>query len=286
MRAAGLIASPLHWRIKTHRLTSKCDLRIDAHCERAHNPKAMSAPREYRFRIDAFSVENIPMSRLAEYMAGLARLLGEQDQVHFKGLEPGSAILVSKVEEPAVRKVGERLQRVREGRASKDALDAFKSLDNLLAKDNAVGTLIPPEGAAIIAFPGRTRPKPMQYGPFREQGSIDGVVIRLGGRDETIPVLIRNGEIEYPCQASVAIAKRLAKHYLGAKLRVHGSGKWVRDEGKTWTLQRFDITDFEVLDDAPLGEMIGRLHAIEGGSWDSTSLADLFDLRREPGDQH
>lgn len=241
---------------------------------------------EYRFRIDAFSIDTIPMARLAEYMAGLARLLGEQEHVHFKDLEPGSAILVSRIEEPAVPKVGERLQRVREGRAPKDALEAFKTLDTLLARDNAIGTLIPPEGADIIAFPGRTRPKPMQYGPFRERGSLDGVVIRLGGRDESIPVLLRDGEAEYTCQASVAVSKRLAKHYLGAKLRVHGSGKWVREEDKTWTLQRFDIETFEVLDDAPLSEMVERLHAVEGGAWEDASLTDLLGLRRDLGDQH
>lgn len=226
------------------------------------------------------------MARLAEYMAGLARLLGEQEHVHFKTLEPGSAILVSSIEEPAVPKVGERIKRVREGRAPKDALEAFKAIDDLLAKDNAVGTLIPPQGAQIIDFPGRRRPKPVRYGPFRERGSLDGVVFRLGGRDETIPVSLRNGAVDYPCHASVEVSKRLAHHYLGTTIRVHGSGKWVREEDKTWTLQRFDIDDFEVLDDAPLGEVIKRLHAVEGSSWDDLSLTDILGLRRDQGDQH
>lgn len=241
---------------------------------------------EYRFRIDAFSIETIPMARLAEYMAGFARLLGEPEHVHFKGMEPGSAVLVSKIEEPAVPKVSERLQRVREGRAPRDALEAFKSLDLLLARDNAVGTLIPPESADVIAFPGRTRPKPMQYGPFRERGSLDGVVIRVGGQTDLVPVLLLDGDITYPCQTAIGISIRLAQHYRGARIRVHGSGKWVRDEDKTWVLQRFDIEDFEVLDDAPLSEVIGRLQAIEGGLWEDASLTDLLGLRRDPGDRN
>ena len=246
----------------------------------------MSDHQKYRFTIDAFSIDTIPMSRLAEYMAGFARLLGEQESVHFEGLEPGSAILVSRIEEPAIPKVGERMQRVREGRAPKDALEAFKALDNLLARDNAVGTLIPPQGADIIAFPGRTRLKPIQYGPFRERGSLDGIVSRLGGRDETVPVTIRNGDVDHICQASVEVSKQLSKHYLGAKLRVHGSGKWIREENKTWTLQRFDIETFEILDDAPLSHVIERLHAVEGGLWEDASLTDLIGLRRDRGDQH
>lgn len=245
----------------------------------------MSDSRRYRFSIDAFSVETIPMARLAEYMAGFARLLGEQEAVHFEKLEPGSAVLVSRIDEPAIVKVGERLHRIRDGRAPKDAWEAYKTLDNLLAKDNAVGLLTPPEGADIIAFPGRTRPKPIQYGPFRERGSLDGIVVRLGGRDKTIPVLLCNGDVSYICQASVELSKKLAQYYLGPQLRVHGSGKWIRDEEKTWTLQQFDIESFEILDDAPLSEVVQRLHTIEGGAWNDVSLTDLLGLRRDPEDQ-
>jgi hypothetical protein len=55
-------------------------------------------PREYRLRIDAFTPETLPMSRLAEYMADLATLLGEQERVHFARLENGSTALVHTIE--------------------------------------------------------------------------------------------------------------------------------------------------------------------------------------------
>ena len=54
----------------------------------------MREQHEYRFTIDAYSPETLPMSRLAEYMAEVARLLGKVDQVHFVRLEPGSTVLV------------------------------------------------------------------------------------------------------------------------------------------------------------------------------------------------
>jgi hypothetical protein len=60
----------------------------------------MSGHREYRLKIDVFTVDSLPMSRLAEYMTELARLLGEQERVHFSHLERGSAVLVSNIEEP------------------------------------------------------------------------------------------------------------------------------------------------------------------------------------------
>ncbi len=248
----------------------------------------MSGNHEYRLRIDVFSVESLPMSRLAEYMTELARLLGDQERVHFARLEAGSAVLVSRIEEPAVPKVGERLQKIRDGNGPKDAMQAYKALDTLLAKDNAVATLTAESGAEIITFPGRTRPKPMRYGPFREDGSLDGVVIRLGGRDESIPVLLEDAEgAVFPCQTTVELSKQLAPHYRGATVRVYGSGKWVREEDGSWTLQQFDISRFEVIDDSPLMDVVTKLRAVEGSEWGKdASLGDVLGLRREEGTSH
>jgi hypothetical protein len=245
----------------------------------------MSGRNEYRLKIDVFSVDSLPMSRLAEYMRELARLLGEEERVHFSRIEPGSAVLVSNIEEPAVPKVEERLEQVREGRGPKDAMEAYKALDTLLAKDNAVATLSGEGGAEIITFPGRTRPKPIRYGPFREDGSLDGTVIRLGGRGDTIPVLLQDSEgTEYPCQTSIEISKQLAAHYRGPTVRVYGSGKWVREEDGRWTLQQFDIDRFEVMDDSPLTDVVAKLRAVEGSKWSKdAALGDVLSLRRDEG---
>ena len=243
---------------------------------------------QYRFKIDVFSIESLPMARLAEYMAELARLLGEEERVHFSKLERGSAVLVSYVEEPAAPKVTERLAKVHAGTGPKDALKAYKALDNMLAKDNAVGTLVSSQSAEIIPFPGRTRPKPIRYGPFRERGSLDGVVIRVGGRDETVPVHLQDGERLISCQTSRELSKRLANHYLGSTVRVFGTGKWVREEDGSWQLLEFTIEEFETLDDSPLADVVEKLRAVEGGRWGDNpgALDDLMNLRRDKGSQH
>jgi hypothetical protein len=245
------------------------------------------APK-YKFRIDAFSLDSLPMARLAEYMGELARLLGETERVHFSHLEAGSAVLVSNVELPVVPKIADRLHKVQNGSAAQDAMKAFRALDNMLAKDNAVGVLSSPEGGLVIPFPGRTRPKPVRYGPFRERGSLDGVVIRVGGRDETVPVLLQDGDATVSCQTHRDVSKRLAEHYLGATLRVHGSGKWVREEDGSWQLLEFFIEEFEVLDDSCLTDVVSKLRAVEGSTWhDSPNMmADILNLRRDKGEQH
>jgi hypothetical protein len=256
-------------------------------CEHNENIE-MSDNREYRLKIDVFSVDSLPMGRLAEYMAELAKLLGEREHVHFSHLESGSAVLVSIVDEPAIPKVAERVQQVRERLAPKEAMQAFCNLDFLLAKDNAVAVLIPSDSSQGIDFPGRTRPKPMRYGPFREHGMLDGVLIRIGGRDETIPVWLKDGEVEYHCQVREEVARRMAPHYLDGTLRVYGSGKWMREDNGTWILQQFDIEDFELLDDSSLADVVGKLRAVEGSTWHKSedAVRDAIRLRSDEGDHH
>jgi hypothetical protein len=243
----------------------------------------------YRLRIDVFTVDSLPMARLAQYMAELAALLGNRERVHFSHLEAGSAVLVSRVEPVAFPKVEERVAQVKRGDGPKDAMNAFTTIDAMLAKDGAVATLTTPTEGNVIEFPGRLRPKPVKYGPFREHGTLDGRVIRIGGRDETIPVWLKHGDVEYYCSVrDEDVARRLAVHYLGGAVRVSGNGKWLREENGSWTLQQFDITDFEVLDDAPLADVVERLRAVEGARWHEAedALSDILGLRRDEQDRH
>lgn len=249
----------------------------------------MADQQQFRLKIDVFSVDSLPMGRLAEYMAELATLLGERERVHFSHLEKGSAVLVSTIEPVAFPKVEDRVARVREGSAPKDAMQAYKNIDNLLAKDGAVAVLTGPTESNVIEFPGRSRSKPVRYGPFREVGTLDGRIIRIGGRDETIPVWLKDGEVEYHCNVrGEEVARRLAPYYLNGVVRVHGSGKWVREESGTWKLEQFDITEFEVLDDSPMTDVVVELRAVEGSTWHESddALSDILGLRRDERDRH
>lgn len=249
----------------------------------------MAEPSQYRLEIDVFSVDSLPMARLAEYMAELAALLGERERVHFSHLEKGSAVLVSNIEPVAFPKVAERVSQVREGSAPKDAMQAYKNIDGMLAKDGAVAVLLAPGESNVIEFLGRLRPKPVRYGPFREVGTLDGRIIRIGGRDETIPVWLKDGDIVYNCNVrGEEVARRLAPYYLNGIVRLHGSGKWVREENGIWKLEQFDVSEFEVLDDSPMTEVVGKLRAVEGSTWHESedALSDILGLRRDERDRH
>jgi hypothetical protein len=240
----------------------------------------MAKDKQHRFKIDVFTPETLPMARLAEYMLQFAKLLGEPDRVHFVDIERGSAILLARIEEVAVPKVTQRLNSAARGQGDPVTLKALQELDDMLANDNAIGQIIDEVGAEIIAFQGRNRPKPLEYGPFREDGVLEGVVIKVGGKGTAVPIWLQDREIVYKnCTARRPLARKLAKHYDGSLLRVSGSGSWMRLATGAWLMRAFEIKDFEALDNAPLTDVIKRLHSVEGADWGDDPLSELTRIR-------
>src|ERR1700722_6324550 len=142
----------------------------------------MDDDKKLIFYIDAYSPETIPMAKLAEYMADFAALLGKEHAVHFDHLEKGSTKIVSRVEFEDVPKVRTRLTEIRNGTAPKELARLVAEIDDRLANDNAIGRVLFEERelgatAELLAFPGRDRPKAQSYGPFNQEGHLDGVLI-------------------------------------------------------------------------------------------------------------
>jgi hypothetical protein len=252
----------------------------------------MTDEKKLKFYIDAYSPESIPMAKLAHYMADFAALLGNEHRVHFDHLEPGSTGIVIRVEPEDVPKVTNRLHDLRRGNASKDLLKIAAEIDNRLANDNAVGRILEEGGGGapieLFAFAGRTRPKPQSYGPFTQEGHLDGVLIGVGGKDETISVRLQNGDATYTgCDTTRAIARELGKH-LFEPVRIYGSGRWMREADGHWNLIRFRIHRFDVLEKGSLRDTVLALRAVSGSGWKDIEdpLAELNDLRRDKDELH
>ena len=239
--------------------------------------------REFGFKIDCFTPETIPMARLAEYMADLAALLGTAESVHFVRLEGGSTTLIQSVEYEAIPKVQQRIHGVLTKESSPDAISAYARLDEMLAKDNATGELIELGDAPtprVLNFPGRERPKPMVYGPMTQEGSLDGVLIAVGGKNDPVPLHLEYGNIVHNCLAERPLAINIASNLFGPTLRVFGRGRWKRQESGCWEMLRFTVSEFKVLDQESLPEAVVELRKIEGPRADlEDPIGALADLR-------
>jgi hypothetical protein len=243
----------------------------------------MPDPSEFRFEIDAFTPDTFPMARLAEYMGELAVLLGEPKSVHFIRVDGGSTILVSKVDPDAVPKVRDRVERQQRGEGDKASVDTVYRLNEMLRSDNGRARLTE-NTAEIIIFPGRDLEKPERYPSFSQDGTLDGTIIRLGGKSDPVPVWVQDTNNTFKCSARRSVARRLATHIFEREVRLTGAGQWQIDEFGNWLLLKFQIADFIVLDDEPLTSIVSALRKIPGSEWEGIAdpWADLMEERNGP----
>ncbi|MBV8460013.1 MAG: hypothetical protein JO009_03915 [Candidatus Eremiobacteraeota bacterium] len=241
----------------------------------------MDEARIYRFKIDAYTPTTMPMARLAEYIVDLANLLGEHPNVHLIDIDEGSTVPVVRIDFEAAPKVLVRVDRVRRGDGEPEAMTAERRLNQRLREDNG-RALLQADGAEILQFPGRDLPPNTPIGAFNQDGTLDGRVIAVGGKREWVPVHLNAGQIIYTkCIARRSVAKRLAHHIFTDDVRLKGTGRWLVDQGGNWTLDKFTISDFELLDNEPLTSVVAKLRAIEGAKWDEISdpWAELVQIR-------
>ena len=240
-----------------------------------------SRSHRYLFAIDVLQPSRMPMARLVDYMANLAALLGEHEHIHFDRVEPGSVVLAQYVDDVADAPVRERIRLASDAQAPEDIARSVGSLNKLLEEDEATGSLRGPDGVELLSFPGHRHSQSPTFGPFRQDGSCDGVLIRVGGKDETVPVHLLDGDTIRTCNTTREIARELARHLFGKPLRVYGNGRWLRNDGGDWEMLRFDIRGFDVLDDAPLAEVVRDLRATPQSGWRTIPdpIAELLRLR-------
>lgn len=220
---------------------------------------------EYRFRIDAYSPETMPLDQLAQYLEDLADLFGESQSVHLVRIEKGSTVPVLRVQREAETKVRERLRLVRANEGPAEAMRAAKKIDERLRRDNAKATVVDPIDRNILEFRGRDLNRLVEYGPFSQQGTLDGTPVMIGGVEEDyVPVHLKgrqHGEV-HNCIAKHSIAKDIAPYLFTDYIRVEGLGRWIRHRDGEWEMKRFTIRAFEILDKKSLKETIEDLRAI------------------------
>jgi hypothetical protein len=238
----------------------------------------LTATKELFFHIDNASPHTLPMERLAEYLKSLAVLLGSTNKVHFLRVDPGSASCAIETEQEEEFKIVDRVKGIQKGSGPREALEAYTSLRDALERDDTEAELELEDGTVILDFPLSKPNEQETFGPFWEAGTVDGILVKIGGIDETVPVHLV-GQGYHICNADHEMAKQLAPRLFGNPIRVHGEGKWIRNLQGKWEMQWFNIRRFEDLDDSSLPEVVSRLRAIPDN--DLLSLKDPLDEMRK-----
>ncbi len=244
----------------------------------------MKVWEEYKFKIQAYTPDTLPMERFASYLRELALMLGESSYVHFVRLEPGSTVIVHKVDKEAVPKIRERTIAVKRGQGTVTEMRSYRQLNNLLREDNATGVLTGDNDAEIIQFPGKDEER-TRFTSIQQHGEIDGEVIRVGGSKDIVPILLQvEGKEISHCYANRTLAKELAKN-LFEPVRLYGEGRWERSDEGIWSLIHFDVNRFEVLKEISLSQTVIALRGLQG-EWGEDALHEILRSRHADEEAH
>ena len=243
-------------------------------------PETPHTPLEYRFKIDAFTPESIPLARLSQYLGDLARMMGESANVHLVRIESGSTVPVVRVDWEAGPKVQERLRLVKFSEGPMEARSAYKEINKRLVEDNANGMLIGPEEVKIIQFPGRDGANQIEFGPISQNDVFQGIPIKIGGERDVVPIHLEDGAAKHIVLAPRRIAKQIAPHLFTSVVRIEGKGRWLRNRMGEWEMLNFYAQSFDVLPDGDIRSNIGSLREIPA-DWKNLDdpLSELILLR-------
>ena len=225
-------------------------------------PRKPRKEREYRFEIDAYTPETIPLTRLSQYLSDLARMMGESASVHLARVEKGSTVPVIRVDWEAEPKVRDRLRSVKFNDGPLEAQRAYKEINKKLVEDNASGVLIDPSRSKVIKFPGRDGANQPEFGPIRQHSVLQGVPIRIGGEQNDVPIHLEDGEVKHIVTAPRRIAKQIGPYLFTSVVRIEGNGRWTRNRTGDWELIELYAQSFEVLSEGNIRSDISRLRAI------------------------
>src|SRR5262249_17111727 len=147
---------------------------------------------------------------------------------------------VLEVDQEFEPKIFSRIERARTSKGPRDAIKANTNLREMLRKDRFWAEFKTENGEVRVTYPLAADPKQETFGPYWQAGYIDGIVVRLGGVDATLPVhLVYEGR-QYICNASRDIVRQLGPKIWGDPIRAHGKGKWYRNEQGVWEMMFFD----------------------------------------------
>lgn len=234
---------------------------------------------EYSFRIIGPKPETISMARLAIYMVELSKLLGAAENVHFKEVRDQSVSIVALADEQAVATISPRIREAAQNDNDADAAAPWRKLNEFLAEDGWTAEMPLPKGGEIIAFPGAEKAsKAIRI--VNQHTSVQGRLIRIEGAGDQVKIGLEidgdlNARISIDAVHAISLAKLFHQH-----VRVSGDGKWRRDTQGRWHLDNLSASSFEVLQDKPLQETLGKLREILPDAGGADLIEAIHELRR------
>ncbi len=237
--------------------------------------------KELRFNIKNATPHTLPMARLADYLKKLSVVLGNEDRVHFLRMEEGSAPALIEIDAEIESAVIYRAKNAANGQGPKEAVQNFASLRDDLEQDGLIADLEQDEGGIIAEFASPRQAGEETFGPVWQEGSVDGLLTRIEGIDETIHATLIFEGSRYRAECNREVGMQLGM-YFWKMIRAFGKGKWWRNADGKWVLEKIVIQSVEGVEDVSLPDTVAKLRAIPDNDLHSLKdpLGEMLKIRR------
>ena len=224
----------------------------------------------YSLRLKGFTPQSLPLGRLGEYVCALADLIGDDVSASFERVTKGSAQLKVLIDESSESIVIARIRRAPLAEEGSSVRRGYEKIQSLLAADKTSAEFRPEKGAVILKFPGAPKGA-IRLSTVKEFGELSGRIIKVGGRDDTIPVTLMTATGEaINCSSTLEMARRLKPCLLEpVDVILEGIGRWKRTDSGAWSIIEFKIHDFSIMDFSDFDASLETARAL-GSGWDST----------------
>lgn len=218
---------------------------------------------ELEFVIPAYTPETMPLDRLLLYLQEIGEVVGVAHEMHLVRLESSSTKPVFKMPTPMANEARARAALVRRGEGTARQRKAYQRIRQMVRQDGREdgkpASLID-RGGVILDFPPEAVNAPIVG--VRQPTSFDGILLRVGGSGDYIPILMQGltGEVFSGFSTARPLAKEIAPRIF-EPLRVHGLGNWDRSPSGEWTLTKMLVQTYETLQDESLADVFRKLRA-------------------------
>jgi hypothetical protein len=214
---------------------------------------------EIEFMIPAYTPETMPLDRLLDYLRQIGDVVGAPQDMHLIRIEASSTKPVFSLAIPVATQARERVAAVRAGRGTNKQRSAYNQIREMVKLDGGVPASLKDRTGIILDFPPPTEAADTISG-VHQPSSFDGILIRIGGVAENVPLLMQDlsGEVYSGFSAPRALAKSM-RSQLFEPTRVTGNGSWDRRPDGVWKLSKMLIQSFEPLGDETLADVFQKL---------------------------
>ena len=227
--------------------------------------------------------EEIPMSRMGEYITHLATMLGYDTSVHLSRVERGSTRLVAQPKDgKASQAARANIAAIRNGNAPAAARSAYQRIENLLCRDGGAAHL-QIGSVTVLRFKGRDSDTEPARG-LVDTGVVTGNLYSLSAEDSgALKARIRRdgGAGHIRCRAESRFTDKLRQN-LFKNVRLRGKGIWKQTAAGEWHCDDLEIVDIWPLQTSTLQLAIESLRNIQA-DWKDDPLNDWREADKEDG---